>query len=93
MVARVVYRMTRPLYRHTLLISHFPARAYVDKGDFPVPLIYPLGKACIHPARQAAGNSAKDLVKFLFFILDFKGDLRVGFAVDVYDVLSTARLE
>jgi len=63
MVTRVVDRMTRSFYRHALLISHFPARAYVDKGDSPVPLIYPLGKACIHPARQAAGNSAKVLVK------------------------------
>ena len=63
MIACVVDRMTRSFYHHTLFISHFPARAYEEKGDFPVPLINPLGMACIHPARQAAGDSAKVLLE------------------------------
>jgi len=65
MVTGVVDRMTRSFYRHTLFISHFPARAYKDKRNFPVPLINPLGKACIHPTRQAAEDSAKVLLKVL----------------------------
>jgi hypothetical protein len=39
MIARVVDRMTRPLDAHALFIPHRRARAYADKGDFPVPLI------------------------------------------------------
>ena len=66
MIARVIDRMTRSFYRHTFFISHFFARAYAVKGDFPVPLTNPLGEACIHPARQAAGDSAKVSLKQLF---------------------------
>jgi hypothetical protein len=60
MIGRVVDRMTRSLQRHSCTLSYQRARAYADKGDFPVPLINPLGEACIHPTRQAAGNSAKE---------------------------------
>ncbi len=49
MVRTVVDRMTRPFQRHALYIAYQGARAYADKGDFPVPLINPLGAACIPP--------------------------------------------
>ena len=41
MVARVVDRMTRPSQRHPFTLANPRARAYVDKGNFPVPLITP----------------------------------------------------
>ena len=46
MIPRVVDRMTRPLDSHALSIAHCRARAYVDKGDSPAPLI-------TSPARHA----------------------------------------
>jgi len=54
-ITRVVDRMTRPLEGHALFISHQRARAYADKGDFPVPLINPLGAACIPPRGKPRG--------------------------------------
>jgi len=41
MVRRVVDRMTRPPQRHSCTLAYLRARAYQDKGDFPVPLITP----------------------------------------------------
>ena len=54
-VARIVDRMTRPLKAHALYISYQRARAYADKGAFPVPLINPLGAACIPPRGKPRG--------------------------------------
>jgi hypothetical protein len=41
MVGCVVDRMTRPPQCHPCTLAYQRARAYADKGDFPVPLITP----------------------------------------------------
>ena len=41
MVGGVVDRMTRPPQCHPCTLTYQRARAYADKGDFPVPLITP----------------------------------------------------
>jgi hypothetical protein len=68
LVTCIVDRMTRSLDNHARPISYLDARTYEDKGDAPLPLNNPLGKACIHPSRQAAGDSAKDVYKKSFSI-------------------------
>jgi len=55
MIAGIVDRMTRSFYRHTLFISHFHARAYLDKGDFPVPLITPSERHAFIPRGKPRG--------------------------------------
>jgi|GEM_PF-3515679 len=52
-VARIGDRMTRPFQPHALYISHCRARAYADKGAFPVPLIPPSAThALLHAASR-----------------------------------------
>ena len=54
-VTGVVDRMTRPLYAHPLYIAQFRARAYADKGDFPVPLIIPSERHAFIPRGKPRG--------------------------------------
>ena len=61
MVGRVVDRMTRPLETHALFISHCRARAYADKGDFPVPLITPSARHAFLPV-ASHGATCKGFV-------------------------------
>ena len=56
MISRVVDRMTRPLDAHALFISQCRARAYVDKGDFPVPLIIPPARHVFIPRGKPRGT-------------------------------------
>jgi hypothetical protein len=58
MVTRIIDRMTRPLEPHALYISQCRARAYADKGDFPVPLITPSARHAFLPA-ASRGVSCK----------------------------------
>ena len=58
MVIRIIDRMTRPLQPHALYISQRRARAYADKGDFPVPLITPSARHAFLPA-ASRGVSCK----------------------------------
>ncbi len=62
MITRVVDRMTRSLNCHDDLISYCHTRAYVDKGDAPLPLYNPLGKACIHPRGKPRGILQRTLI-------------------------------
>jgi hypothetical protein len=55
MVTRVVDGMTRSPYAHALNISQQPARAYPDKGDFPVPLITPSSRHVFIPRGKPRG--------------------------------------
>jgi hypothetical protein len=57
-VIAVVDRMTRPLEPHALYISQHRARAYADKGAFPVPLITPSATHAFLPA-ASRGVSCK----------------------------------
>jgi len=63
MVARFIYRMTRSLHCHALAIPCHTARAYMDKGDVPLPLMNPLGKACIHPRGKPRGILQRPSIK------------------------------
>jgi len=58
MVTRIIDRMTRPLEPHALYISQCRARAYADKGAFPVPLITPSARHAFLPA-ASRGVSCK----------------------------------
>jgi hypothetical protein len=55
MVTRIVNRMTRSSDRHACLISHFPARAYQDKGDAIRSPLNPLVEERIHPRGKPRG--------------------------------------
>jgi len=63
MITRIINRMTRPLDRHALYIPYPRARAYLDKGDFSSPPYQPPRKGMHSSPRQAAGDSAKYLLK------------------------------
>ena len=58
-ITRVVDRMTRPPEPHPLYISQRRARAYADKGAFPVPLIIPSARHAFLPAASRGGVSCK----------------------------------
>jgi len=55
MIGTVVDRMTRSFQRHASFISYPRARAYADKGDFPVPLITPSERHEFIPAASQRG--------------------------------------
>jgi hypothetical protein len=57
MVGRLVNRMTRPIETHAFFISHCQARAYADKGEFPVPLITPSAKHAFLPVASHGATS------------------------------------
>ena len=70
MITGVIDRMTRAFDRHTLFIAQSRARAYADKGDFPVPLITPLGAACIHPRGKPRGILQRFWIKNTSYIFE-----------------------
>jgi hypothetical protein len=66
MIRRVVDRMTRPLQSHVPFISHRRARPYVDKGDFPVPLITPSARHAFLPVASHGATCKAFRVKCRF---------------------------
>jgi hypothetical protein len=61
MIAGVVDQMTRSFYGHALFVSQSQARAYADKGRFPVRLLTPLERHAFIPTASRA-HSAKHFV-------------------------------